>query len=60
MSSAFHFNAVVVKWEGFGPVNRFNQTRLVAVVTPSGRPKSDRNRYAIDVLGGVFVLSRCF
>ena len=30
------------------------------VVTPTGRPKSVRNRSVIEVFGGVFVLSRCF
>ena len=32
----------------------------MAVVTPNDRPKSVRNRCAIEVFGGVFVLSRCF
>ena len=40
------------------PVNRFNHTNLVAVFTPTDRPKSVRNRYIIEVLGVVFVLSR--
>ena len=32
----------------------------MAIVTPTDRPKSVRNRYVIQVFGGVFVLSRCF
>ena len=31
----------------------------MAVVTPTDRPKLDRNRCVIDVFGGVFVLSHC-
>ena len=32
----------------------------MAVVTPTDRPRSVCNRCAIEVFGGVFVLSRCF
>ena len=32
----------------------------MAIVTPLNRPKSVRNRYVIEVFGGVVVLSRCF
>ena len=32
----------------------------MAVVTPSDRPNSVRNRCVIEVFGGVFVLSHCF
>ena len=32
----------------------------MAVVTPTDRPKSDRNHCVSEVFGGVFVLSRCF
>ena len=32
----------------------------MAVVTPTDRPKSVRNRCIITVFGGVFVLSPCF
>ena len=42
------------------PVNRFNHTSSVAIVTPTDRPKSVRNRFLIEVFGGVFVFSRCF
>ena len=42
------------------PVNRFNHTSLVAIVTPTDRSKSVRNRCVIEVFGGVFVLSLCF
>ena len=46
--------------EGWDPVNWFNHTAGVAIVTPTDRPKSVRNRCVIEVFGGVFVLSRCF
>ena len=32
----------------------------MAVVTPTDRPKSVRNRCVLEVFGGVFVLTRCF
>ena len=32
----------------------------MAIVTPTGRPKSVRNCCLIEVFGGVYVLSRCF
>ena len=32
-------------------------TSLMAVVSPTDRPKSDHNRCVIEVFGGVFVLS---
>ena len=42
------------------PVNQFNHTTWVAVVTPTDRPTSVRNRCVIvKVFGGVFVKSRC-
>ena len=37
-----------------------NHTSWVAIVTPTGRPKSVRNRCVIEVFGGGFLLSRCF
>ena len=40
-------------WEGWDPVNRFNHTSWVAIVTPADRPKSVRNRCVIEVFGGV-------
>ena len=46
--------------EGYDSVNRFNHTSQVAIVTPSDRPKSVRNRCVNEYFGGVFVLSRCF
>ena len=47
------------KWEGWDPVNRFNHTSVVAIVTQTDRPKSVRNRCVIEVFCCVFVLSRC-
>ena len=35
-------------------------TSGVAVITTTNRPKSVRNRFAMDVFGGIFLLSRCF
>ena len=37
-----------------------DHTSWVAIVTPTDRPKSVRNRCVIEVFVGVFVLSRCF
>ena len=45
------------KWEGLVPANRFNHTTWMIVVTPTDRHKSVRNRCAIEVFCGVFVLS---
>ena len=38
------------EWEGWDPVNQFNHTSLVAIVTPTDRPKSVHNRCVIEVL----------
>ena len=40
-------------WEGWEPVNQFNHTSWVAIVTATDRPKSVRNRCVIEVFGGV-------
>ena len=42
-----------------GPVNQVNHTSWVAVVTPTDRPKSVRNRCVINVFVALFVLSLC-
>ena len=47
-------------WEGWDPVNRVDHTGWVAIVTLTDSPGSVRNRNVIEVLSGVFVLSRCF
>ena len=47
-------------WEGWVPVNRFNRTSWMTVVTPTDRPKSVRNCCVIGSFGGVFVLSISF
>ena len=36
-----------------GPVNQINHTSWVAIATPTGRPKSVRNRSVIELFGGV-------
>ena len=41
------------------PVNRFNLTSWEAVVTPTDRPESVRNRCVIEVCWWRFVLSLC-
>ena len=41
-------------WEGWDPVNRFNHASRVAIVTPTDRPKSVRNRCEIEVLVAFF------
>ena len=46
--------------EGWDPVNRFNHASWVAIITPTDRPKSVRNRFVIEDFGGGFMLSRCF
>ena len=42
-----------------GPVNQVNHTSWVAVVTPTDRPKSVRNRCLIELFVALFVLSLC-
>ena len=56
----FDYTAFAVSGKVFDPVNRFNHTSWVGIVTPTGRPKSVHNCCVIEVFGGVFVLSRCF
>ena len=41
-------------------INRFDHNSWAAVVTPTDRPTSVRNRCTIEVFGGVCVLSRRF
>ena len=57
------------EWEGWDPVNRFNYTRWMAVVTPTDRPGSVCNRCIIEVFGrfcvvtlfsGIFCLCKGF
>ena len=43
--------------KGLDPVNRFNHISVLAVVTPTDRPKSVCNRCVIEYFGGVFVLA---
>ena len=42
------------------PVNRFNHTSFLAIVTPTDRAKSVHNRCVIKVFGGVFVVALLF
>ena len=42
-----------------GPVNQIDHTSLVAVVTPTDRPKSVRIRCVIEFFVALFVLSLC-
>ena len=41
------------------PVTQVNHTSWVAVVTPTDRPKSVRNRCVIELFVALFVLSLC-
>ena len=51
----FDYTAVAGSGHGkAGPINQVNHTSWVAVVTPTDRPKSVRNRCVID-----FLLLRC-
>ena len=42
-----------------GPVKPVNHTSWMAVVTPTDRPKSVRNRRVIELFVALFVLSLC-
>ena len=48
----FDYTAVVGSGK-VGPVNQVKHTSWVAVVTPTDRPKSVRNRCVIELLCGV-------
>ena len=52
----FDYTTVAVSGK-VGPVKPLNNTIWVAVVTPTDRPKSARNRCVIELFGAVFVLS---
>ena len=41
------------------PVNKVNHTSWVAIVTPTDRPKSVRNRCVIELYVALFILSLC-
>ena len=56
----FDYTAFAVSGKVGDPVNRFNHTSWVAIVTPTDRPKSVRNRCVIEVFCVVFVFSNCF
>ena len=57
---SFYLHSFCGYSEGLGPVNRFNHTSGMAIITPTDRPKSVRNCCEIEVFVGVFILSRCF
>ena len=57
---SFYLHSFCDKWEGWDPVNRLNHTSWMAIITPTDRPKSVRNRCVIEDFGGAFVLLRCF
>ena len=65
VTSKFHVSCLCSRlpnccgeWQGWDPVNRFNYTSWVAIVTQTDHPKSVRNRCVIRVLV-FFVLSCC-
>ena len=43
---SFWLHGCCGEWDGWDPVNRFNHTSWVAIVTPTNRPKSVRNYYS--------------
>ena len=52
------FNYTAVAGRGkVRPINQVNHTSWVAVVTPTDRPKSDRNRCVNEFFVALFVLS---
>ena len=55
---AIDYTAVAVNWK-VGPVKPVNHTSWVAVVTPTDRPKTVRNRCVIELFVAFFVLSLC-
>ena len=55
---ALDYTAVVVSGK-VGPVRPVNHTSWVAVVTPTDRPKTVRNRCVIELFVALFVLSLC-
>ena len=54
----FDNTAVAGSWK-VGPVNQYNHTSWVAVVTLTDRPKSVRNRFVIELFVALFALSLC-
>ena len=54
----FDYTAAVGCWK-VRPVNQVNHTSRVAVVAPTDRPKSVRNRCVIELFLSLFVLSHC-
>ena len=58
--NVFPFDCTAVAGSGkVGPVNQVNHTSWVAVVTPTDRPKSVRNRCLIELFVALFVFSLC-
>ena len=49
---SFGLHGCCGEWEG-GPVNQVNHTSWVAIVTPTDRPKSVRNRCVIELFCGI-------
>ena len=54
-----HIRPAVALSGKVGPVKPVNHTSWVAVVTPTDRPKSVRNRCVIELFMALFVLSLC-
>ena len=53
------FEAVVAGSGKVGPINQVNHISWVAVVTPTDRPKSVRNRCLIELFCGVVCVVTC-
>ena len=54
----FYYTSVAGRGK-VGPVNQVNHTSWMAVVTPTDRPKSVRNRCVMELFVALFVLSLC-
>ena len=57
---SFKLHSFCSLWEYWDPVNRFNQTSLVAVATPADRPMSVCNRWEIELWVAFCVVTLLF
>ena len=48
------------KWKSWDPINRYNHTSWMAIVTPTDRPKSVRNSCVIEIFGRFCVVTLLF
>ena len=57
---SFLLHSFCGKFEGYGPVNRFNHSSEVAVAYVTDHPKSACNRREIEVLCRIYVVNFIF